>query len=138
MRRRLSTPDPGSRGGWRCKFSGRSGSFRSDPNEGGEAMKLRALQMALFVAVAAAGFPAAGSAVGGLGVPAKVVDVAKETTTMTNKDFTTDYGTSPSAGDDRVGTTTFRVVKDTGNCCELHLDSTPGGRLFDIGGSYVN
>jgi hypothetical protein len=36
------------------------------------------------------------------------------------------------------GTTTWRVVKDTGNCCENHLGMSSGGRLFDIGGSFVN
>ena len=28
--------------------------------------------------------------------------------------------------------------KSTGNCCENHLGISPQGRLFDIGGSYVN
>jgi hypothetical protein len=92
-----------------------------------------------FVALAvAAGFPGSGAATQGLGVPANVVSVTKETSTMAHAGFTTDYNGTSATTDDRVGTTRWRVVKDTGNCCELHLDVSPQGRLFDIGGSFVN
>ena len=38
----------------------------------------------------------------------------------------------------QVGTTTFRVVSGTGNCCENYLASTPDGRLMDYGGTYIH
>jgi serine protease AprX len=67
-----------------------------------------------------------------VGLPAQIVDVQKET--LTQQHPVTDYST----GTPRAGETTWRVVKDTGNCCENHLGLSPDGRLFDIGGSYVN
>lgn len=50
-----------------------------------------------------------------------------------------DYGRDgvPS-GDDRTATTKWRVVQATGNCCENYLTSTPAGRLYDFGGTYIN
>jgi len=50
-----------------------------------------------------------------------------------------DYGKDglPSA-DDRTATTKWRVVKDTGNCCENYVTATRQGRLLDFGGTYVN
>jgi hypothetical protein len=99
-------------------------------------MKLRIALAAGAALALAAGFAGSGSAVEGIGVPAQIVDVTKETSIQSHP--TTDYGTSPSAVDDRVGTTQWRVVKDTGNCCENHLGLSPGGRLFDIGGSFIN
>ncbi len=52
---------------------------------------------------------------------------------------TRDYGKDgvPSA-DDRTATTTWRVVKATGNCCENYVTTTRNGRLLDFGGTYVN
>src|SRR5262249_1677394 len=99
-------------------------------------MKRRILLGALTVVAAAVGFPSAGSAVGGGGGPAQIVDVGKETAIHTYQ--VTDYNGTGDTRDDRVGTTTFRVVKDTGNCCENHLDVSKEGRLFDVGGSYIN
>jgi CARDB len=96
-------------------------------------MKLRILLAGFVVFGMAAGFA---GAVEGVGIPAQIVDVTKETSIQTHP--TTDYGTSPSAIDDREGTTQWRVVKDTGNCCENHLDASKEGRLFDIGGSFIN
>ncbi|MPZ26632.1 MAG: hypothetical protein GEV12_09280 [Micromonosporaceae bacterium] len=49
-----------------------------------------------------------------------------------------DYGKSDRPGDDRHSKTTWRVVQETGNCCETYLTTTPGGRLLDFGGSFVN
>ncbi len=37
----------------------------------------------------------------------------------------------------KIGSTTWRVVKGTGNCCENHLGSTADGRLLDFGGNYL-
>jgi hypothetical protein len=50
-----------------------------------------------------------------------------------------DYGRDgiPSA-DDRSATTTWRVVEQTGNCCENYVTTTREGRLLDFGGTYVN
>lgn len=38
----------------------------------------------------------------------------------------------------QVGTTQWRVVRGTGNCCENHLGATKSGRLLDFGGAYIN
>jgi hypothetical protein len=38
----------------------------------------------------------------------------------------------------QIGTTTWRVVRGTGNCCENHLGVTQAGRLLDYGGAYIN
>ena len=65
-----------------------------------------------------------------VGLPAQVIDVTKETALQTHP--TEDFASG------RTGTTTWRVVKDTGNCCENHLGVSSGGRLFDIGGNFIN
>jgi hypothetical protein len=49
-----------------------------------------------------------------------------------------DYGKKTSSNDDRTGTTSWRVIQGTGNCCENYLAATPGGRLLDFGGSFIN
>ncbi|MGH2675019.1 MAG: hypothetical protein ACRDH1_06375, partial [Actinomycetota bacterium] len=49
-----------------------------------------------------------------------------------------DYGRSTAPKDDRIITTTWRVIEETGNCCETYLTTTPGGRLLDFGGRYVH
>ena len=49
-----------------------------------------------------------------------------------------DYGASDGPEDDRSGTTTWRLVNRTGNCCENYLTVTRSGRLLDYGGSYIN
>lgn len=36
------------------------------------------------------------------------------------------------------GRAAWRVVRGTGNCCENYLGSSPDGRLFDFGGTYIN
>lgn len=43
---------------------------------------------------------------------------------------------SPSG--QQIGTTAWRVVTGTGNCCENHLGATKTGRLLDFGGAYLN
>src|SRR5213594_1420697 len=99
-------------------------------------MRLRILLAGAAAVAIAAGFAGSGSAVGGIGIPAQIVDVTKETAIQSHP--TIDYGTLPSTIDDRVGTTQWRVVKDTGNCCENHLTTSKEGRLFNIGGSFIN
>src|SRR4051812_24100605 len=96
-------------------------------------MKLRILLAGVVAFGVTSGFA---GAVEGVGIPAQIVDVTKETSIQSHP--TTDYGASPSAIDDREGTTQWRVVKDTGNCCENHLAASKEGRLFDVGGSFIN
>jgi hypothetical protein len=67
---------------------------------------------------------------------ATLVDIQREVVTRTYSSV--DHGSSPSPKDDRTGTTKWRVVASTGNCCENYLTSTSGGRLFDFGGTYVH
>jgi hypothetical protein len=38
----------------------------------------------------------------------------------------------------QIGTTAWRVLRGTGNCCENHLGATRTGRLLDFGGAYLN
>ncbi|MGH2948791.1 MAG: hypothetical protein ACRDPC_21475 [Solirubrobacteraceae bacterium] len=49
-----------------------------------------------------------------------------------------DFGRKASAKDDRSARTTWRVVEETGNCCETYLTTTPDGRLLDFGGRFVH
>ncbi|TDD29346.1 hypothetical protein E1218_04800, partial [Kribbella turkmenica] len=69
------------------------------------------------------------------GIPARIV-VADRPVSISSYP-TVDYGRSDSPGDDRHATTTWRVVKGTGNCCENYLTTTPGGRLLDFGGTHI-
>jgi hypothetical protein len=48
-----------------------------------------------------------------------------------------DYGRKATPKDDRALTARWRVVEETGNCCETYLTTTSGGRLLDFGGRYV-
>ena len=101
-------------------------------------MKRRGLLGGLMiVALIAALFPGLASGVEGVGLPAKIVDFAPERIEM-QQHPTTDFGATEGTEDDRVGTTDWRVVMGTGNCCENHLGVTSTGRIFDIAGSYVN
>jgi hypothetical protein len=49
-----------------------------------------------------------------------------------------DYGRKDGPADDREATTTWRVIQDTGNCCENYLTISKTGRLYDFGGRYAN
>lgn len=71
-----------------------------------------------------------------VGLPAQVVRI---TPTIANATYgTVDYGSSATSADDKQGTTSWRIVKGTGNCCENYLSVTRQGRLLDFGGSYLN
>ena len=48
-----------------------------------------------------------------------------------------DHGSLPGPEDDRQGTTKWRHVASTGNCCENYLTATRQGRLLEFGGTYV-
>jgi hypothetical protein len=75
-------------------------------------------------------------AVGGVGIPAQVLPFTPEKTFLASY-ATTDYGSSPSAADDLQGTTQWRIVVGSGNCCETHVTTSKEGRIYDIGGSYI-
>jgi hypothetical protein len=49
-----------------------------------------------------------------------------------------DYGRADGAADDKTAETTWRVIHDTGNCCENYLTISRSGRLLDFGGRYIN
>ena len=70
------------------------------------------------------------------GAPATVVAYEPPISSATFK--VTALGNSASARDDTTRKVKFRVIKRTGNCCENYLTASSRGRLFDIGGSYVN
>lgn len=75
-------------------------------------------------------------AVGGVGIPAQTLDFTPEKTFMATY-ATTDYGPTNAPDDDRAGSTQWRMVVGTGNCCETHVTTTKEGRIYDIGGSYI-
>ena len=75
-------------------------------------------------------------AVGGVGIPATVVDFTPEKTFMAGYE-TTDYGATDTGADDRAAVTQWRVVVGTGNCCETHVTTSKEGRIYDIGGHYI-
>jgi hypothetical protein len=68
-------------------------------------------------------------------IPARVVVVNPPVSEATYSGV--DYGRRTSPKDDRVANTSWRVVEETGNCCETFLTTTAGGRLLDFGGRYV-
>src|SRR5919109_144229 len=98
---------------------------------------LRLVAVAIAAVVAAAALAGGASAVEGIGIPAQVADFTPEKTFLASY-ATTDYGANGSTADDRQGSTQWRIVVGTGNCCENHITTSPQGRIFDIGGSYVN
>jgi hypothetical protein len=102
-------------------------------------MKARSLARRLAAVVAVGTAVLASSASGQLPVAldAQVVPIAPPVAEATYPAH--DYGKDgvPSA-DDRTGTTTWRVVQATGNCCENYVTTSKDGRLLDFGGTYVN
>jgi hypothetical protein len=70
------------------------------------------------------------------GLPAQVVKINPVITTAIYG--TVDFGSSNTSADDKQGTTEWRIIKGTGNCCENYLTLNQQGRLFDFGGSYIN
>jgi hypothetical protein len=64
------------------------------------------------------------------GLPASVNDVTFQNQTIS-------YPVLAPTGE-QIGTTAWRVVRGTGNCCENHLGATKKGRLLDFGGAYLN
>jgi hypothetical protein len=70
------------------------------------------------------------------GLPAQVVKINPPVSTAAYPVL--EYGNPKKSNDDKQGTTTWRIVKGTGNCCENYLTISRQGRLFDFGGSYLN
>ncbi|MFN2525845.1 MAG: hypothetical protein ABR505_06225 [Actinomycetota bacterium] len=68
----------------------------------------------------------------GVGIPAQVVEF--EPYSIGNKTYpSTDY----TAGK-RAAKTKWRVISGTGNAAEIWITTTSDGRLFDLGGRYIN
>jgi hypothetical protein len=88
------------------------------------------------VACALAAFATGAAAQTPVALDAQVVPIQPQVTTASYP--TTDYGNDASSADDKQGTTTWRVVNGTGNCCENYVTVTRSGRLLDFGGSYLN
>jgi hypothetical protein len=70
------------------------------------------------------------------GVPASVVLINPPSHTAAYGGI--DYGKKDDPKDDRYSRTTWRIVENTGNCCENYLTLNAQGRLFDFGGTYIN
>jgi hypothetical protein len=104
------------------------------------------MSRALLGAVVAALLVAAPAGAQVPGLPASVVSMSTEP--VMHRFATLDFGRTPATKDDRTGTTEWRVIggvhdppfnwRGTGNCCENFPAASPDGRLFDIGGSWVN
>jgi hypothetical protein len=90
-------------------------------------LALPALLVALVVPTAAAQVSTA--------LAAKVTVVSPPVSQMTSGGV--DFGKNTGPKDDRAMTTTWRVVEETGNCCETYLTTTATGRLLDFGGRYA-
>jgi len=103
---------------------------------GGHAVFHRSLVSLTALAAAAAAVAGTARALPSPALEAQVVSIDRLSALVVYP--TTDYGKKPTATDDRSGTTTWRVVQGTGNCCENYLAATKGGRLLDFGGSFVN
>lgn len=99
----------------------------------GRSMKLGGGSLLLVLLIAAVISPASSQVPG---APAVVVDY--EPPIRIERYRVTDFGTSPSAKDDRTYKARFRVAERTGNCCENYLTASKTGRLFDQGGRYIN
>src|SRR3954453_20233540 len=103
---------------------------RSGPRSGPRFGWRHALILSLLALVALATTAGAVHAVSSPGLPAQVVSITRPTSLNTYA--TVDYSKR------KTGTTTWRVVQGTGNCCENYLTSTRQGRLLDFGGSFIN
>jgi hypothetical protein len=93
-------------------------------------MRRSLLALAALAAVAAGVGTQTASGTTSLALPATVVDISRPVSSSSYP--TVDYSKH------KTGTTSWRVVQGTGNCCENYLTATRAGRLLDFGGSYVN
>lgn len=93
-------------------------------------MRRSLIALAILAALAAGIGTRTAAGTRALALPASVVDIQRPVSTASYS--TTDYGRH------KTGTTTWRIVQGTGNCCENYLTATRAGRLLDFGGSYIN
>src|SRR4051812_49901092 len=89
--------------------------------------RLAALVLA---AVAATAGASAVHAVSSPALPAQVVSITRPASLNTYT--TADYGKK------KTGTTSWRVVQGTGNCCGKYPTSPPQGRPLHFGGSFIH
>ena len=96
-------------------------------------MKKRTMvgRLAATVAVVAAVLSTAASGQLPIAIDAQVVPIAPEVRQASYPVL--DFGKT-----NKIGTTTWRVVETTGNCCENYLTTASNGRLYDFGGTYIN
>ena len=97
-------------------------------------MRKTSLGVGLATLVTLSLMPAAGGQVS-TAIPARVTVVQPPVSEATYPGV--DYGRRTTPKDDRTMTTSWRVVEETGNCCETYLTTTPDGRLLDFGGRYI-
>jgi hypothetical protein len=63
------------------------------------------------------------------GIPATVTNLSLQKQTISYPTYSPDGS--------QIGTTSWRVVRGSGNCCENHLAAAASGRLVDFGGTYL-
>jgi len=69
--------------------------------------------------------------------PAQAQDLGALDATVRPVNKASDVRSYPvTTPDGRTGTTNWRVVSETGNCCENYLTITQAGRIVDFGGDY--
>lgn len=100
-----------------------------------QSRRLQALVVGVSVFVLSGVAPVAAQIPPG-GLPGRVVAISPAIDTVAYPSI--DFGKKASSQDDRHAATTWRLVHDTGNCCENYLTVSSSGRLFDFGGTYVN
>lgn len=85
----------------------------------------------LLAVLAVAAIPSFGtSAAQGVGLPAEVVDYTRA------QALEAEFPTFDASGrpDGKAG---WRIVVNTGNCCENYVSAAPSGRLLDMGGTFI-
>ncbi|MGH2752569.1 MAG: hypothetical protein ACRDK3_17120 [Actinomycetota bacterium] len=95
--------------------------------------KQRAGKLGLVMVAAALAVNASAGANAPIALDAQVVDIERPGSIFSYK--TVAY---PKSGAPKKGSTSWRVVNNTGNCCENYLTTTRQGRLLDFGGTYIN
>lgn len=94
-------------------------------------MRARTLVAGLAAVAALTAAPASGQLP--VALDAQVVPIAPRVSEATYPTYDASRGSVV-----REGTTTWRVVEDTGNCCENYVTTSPDGTLYDFGGTYIN
>lgn len=97
-------------------------------------MKTRGLVLLVTVGTVAALLSSSAPAQLPVALDAQVVPIAPPVSEVAYPTY--DFGRDGVV--DRSGSTTWRVVQGTGNCCENYLTTSADGRLLDFGGTYVN